>query len=246
MKTKTFIWLVIIAAAIIIAHQIDERTKTRFYPANYEIKDFPLCVQPDGLTCGPTAIKMVLKYYGHEVELKEIRKKAKTDLYVKNGIEVGGTQPEYERIAMEDLGVPCKIKSIDINFLKFFVSQNKPVITCVRSGGRLWHWVVVIGYTPDSIIIADPGDGSRQTLPTNRFENAWSFVSDLDGTDLTNSCKACNGTGYWSDVLGPLGKCAVCDGTGKQPDWYCVLVEWGELRGHVAVIPNDPKPIVSQ
>jgi hypothetical protein len=237
MKVK-FKWLLLVVVLVSLAYQIEDSLTAPAHPETYEIKDFPIYQQPDHVTCGPTSVRMVLKRYGYDVDMKEIRKVAKTDFYVKGEVQIGGTAPEYEQVALRDLGVPCQLKSSNIEELKHEVSQNKPVIVCVRSGKRLWHWIVVIGYTKDKIITADPC-GERIELPTTQFDNAWSFVSDLDGEDLSEKCKLCGGTGYWSKHLGPLGKCDLCGGSGKMPDWYWLLMDWGELRGHIAIVPRS-------
>jgi hypothetical protein len=208
-----------------------------YYEEEYEIKDFPLMVQPDGVTCGPVAAQMVLKYYGKDISLKEVRKVAKTDVYIKGDIEIGGTAPEYEKIALDYFGVPCKFKSMKLNELKWHVSENRPVLVVVRSGENMWHWIVATGYTAETVIFSDPADGKRWEYSNERFNNCWSFKADMEGNDCTISCYLCKGSGYIIQGIGPLGKCDLCGGLGTLPDWHEILVEWGELRGHMAIVP---------
>lgn len=236
-KFGTWKWMVVLAVLIGIAYQIDGLV-TKNYPSKHEIKDFTMYDQPDGVSCGPTSAMMVLKHYGHKRTLDEIRKIARTDWYMKSGIEIGGTTPEYMVKALENFGVPAKLVVSDMNELRWYVSQNRSPIALVRSGKKTWHFVVVIGYTKDSIITADPSGAKREVLSNSVFEGAWKFESDLYGRDMTTKCPICGGDGTFSKWLGPLGKCDVCAGTGKLPDWWWLLIELGEAKGYMLIVPD--------
>jgi hypothetical protein len=239
-KNKKFTWyhwLILCFLVGMVTYRIGIYYLQHNYPDECLIAKFPLFEQPDGVTCGPTAAKMVLKYYGKDIDLKEIRKKAKTDIYVKGNIEIGGTCPEYEEQAIEYFGIPCQLKTMTLNEVKWYVSKNKPVLIVIRSDKNMWHWVVVIGYTKNKMICADPGGGLWR--PDNDlFENAWKFTKDMEGVDCTVKCFACKGTGYYFEYLGPLGKCDLCGGGGELPDWHEIMVEWSGLQGNVGIVPR--------
>lgn len=237
MKMKPWMWIVLCVLTAVVTYRIGVHILYN-YPDNHEIENFPLYTQPDGVTCGPTAIQMVLKYYGKEIDLKDIRKKAKTDIYVKGDIEIGGTAPEYEQEALEYFGVPCKFKVMNVEEIKWNVSHGRPVLVVMRSGIRMWHWEVVIGYTDNEFILADPSGGERWIITSDIFEKSWSFLTDLNGVDCSLPCYICRGKGYIFFALNPLFKCDLCNGIGSIPDWYEILTQWGELRGHMAVVPT--------
>jgi len=237
-KSKTWRWIVLLAIFLGITYQI-QRFVIGSFPPTYEIKDFPLFAQPDGISCGPSSLKMLLEHYEKPLDLEEIRKKTKTDYYVKDDIEIGGTTPEYMAIALKHFDVPATMMTADIERLKWYVSQDRPPVALVRSGNKYWHWVVVVGYTEDTVITADPGAGQREILPTKQFENAWNFTSDLSGTDLTKKCRVCGGSGKINN-LGPFGVCDWCGGSGILPDWYWILVVLGEAKGYIIIVPDNP------
>jgi predicted double-glycine peptidase len=238
-KSKKWRWVVILAIFLGVTYQI-QQFATGSFPPVYEIKNFPLFTQPDGISCGPSSLKMLLEHYGKPLNLDLIRKQTRTDYYIKDDIEIGGTTQEYMTAALEYFDVPATMMTADIDNLKWYVSQGRPPAALVRSGDKYWHWVVVIGYTEDTVITADPGGGKRKVLPTKQFENAWNFTSDLHGRDLTKKCLVCGGSGTINEYLGPFGICDLCGGLGKLPDWYWILVALGESRGYVIVVPDNP------
>lgn len=237
-KFKQLKILSFLAILLGIAYYLHKQEEKFEFPESYEIANFPLYAQPDGVTCGPTSLKMILKYYGKDHTLEEIRNKTKTDFYVKDGVEIGGTTPEYMEIALNHFGVACYSETCDIDKLKWYVSQGRTPAVMVRSGKRLWHWVVVTGYTKYAIITADPSGGKREELPISIFKNAWDFTGDLHGRNVTTTCPVCEGDGLIVD-WGPFGKCDVCGGDGKLPDLWWFLVELGEAKGNVLIVPKD-------
>lgn len=237
-KVKDWKWLPFLLILLGLAYYLDSENEKRQHPDEFEIKNFPLYAQPDGVSCGPTSLRMVLKYYGQDLTLNEIRKQTKTDLYVRNGVEIGGTIPKHMEVALDRFGVSAYIETCDIEKLKWYVSQGRPPCAMVRSGTRYWHWVVVTGYTKDTIITSDPV-GERVEMPIEQFKNAWNFTSDLYGRDMTIKCPICGGDGLMWDWAGPFNKCDVCGGSGCLPDLWWFLVEMGEAKGHIVIVPKE-------
>lgn len=238
MNKKEWVWLLIATILIIVSFRI-EKSIYKDFPSSYEIIPFDLIEQPDGISCGPTSIQMVLKRYEYNHSLQEIRKTTKTDLYVKGDLQIGGTTPEYIEIALETFGVNSSLMVGDLDSLKWHISKNRPPIVLVRSGQKIWHYAVAIGYNEDSIILADPGCGKKITLSTKTFIEAWQFIGDLHGRDVSIKCWLCKGKGNYYEPLGVLGKCDICGGNGKIPDWLWLLVELGEAKGCMMVIPKE-------
>ncbi|MDX1401545.1 MAG: C39 family peptidase, partial [Kiloniellales bacterium] len=238
-KTKAWKWLLIIAVMMFAAYQIGIQQQTYTFPPSYEIEDFPLIAQPDQITCGPTSIAMVLKHYGLTRSVDEVKVKTKTEWFDIDGNKIGGTSPEYIKIAMNHFGVPSTLEKGDLAKLKYYISQNRPPIALVRSGKRTWHYVVVVGYTKNTIITADPGGGVREVLPLDDFMGAWEFSKDLYGRDMSVDCRVCGGDGKIWDNLGPLGVCDTCGGSGKVPDLFWILVAMGDANGYTIIVPKE-------
>lgn len=148
---------------------------------SYEIEAFPYLRQSDGITCGPTSVAMVLRKYGKDVSIAEVEKYTNTHWLTYKGRPLGMTSPEYIPIALSHFGVPSDRMEGTLDRLKYFVNHRRPPVVLVRSGKMTWHYIVVIGYTSDLIIIADPADGARHEIPVKDFLGAWDFFSDLWG-----------------------------------------------------------------
>jgi len=201
-----------------------------------KLKNFIVIQQPDQISCGPTSCAMVLKYYGKNVSIEEIKKIAKTTWYKSKEAEIGMTAPEYIETALKHFGVSSKLKIGNLNDLKAYIEQNRPPIVLLRSGKATWHYVVVIGYSPTKFTIADPG-GYEHTMENSLFENAWNFSSDMNGAEVTNSCKFCQGSGKIAGIPGPLGKCDNCAGTGKT-DILVQILNLADVKGNMLIVPT--------
>ena len=208
------------------------------YPEEYLIEDFDFQKQPDQITCGPTSAAMVLKYYGHDVSVDSVKDASKTEWFKYDGQSIGMTAPEYIASALRKYGVPAKQKTSTINQLKYFVSQDRPPIVLLRSGFYLWHYVVLIGYTADSFIIADPNDGKQIIISSEDFLGAWRFELDMNGQKMAKNCFMCKGTGKALNLPAPLGTCPMCDGTGKWDDVLPFLLATCEVKKQTIIVPK--------
>lgn len=232
-------WIPVVLVMLFAANRLDVWNQTNQYPKKYEVQNFPLYEQPDGITCGPTSLKMLLKHYGKEHSVNEIKKKCKTELLVIQGKKIGGTAPDQIEKALDHFGVPSDLVHADMHKLKKYVSEGRPCVALVRTGKVLWHWVVIIGYDEGNIIMADPGDGKREVVKAKIFDNAWKFTHDLRGRDMSTKCPICNGTGMLTTWLGPFGTCDVCGGDGKTIDIFSAIVGLGEARGYTLIVPKE-------
>jgi uncharacterized protein YvpB len=201
-----------------------------------ELSNFPLIAQPDNITCGVASISMVLKYYGKEVSINDIRKRAKTDIWTKGNKKIGGTQPIFVKIALNHYDVPSNIEYGNLDKLKYYIDQGKPVIVLVRSGFLLMHYIVVIGYTQTEIIVANPSNGgSKHSIDNNVFKKCWNFRTDMDGVDPFIQCMACKGKGYIGIKI--IGKCDLCAGTGKI-DPMASILKIVEIHENTMIVKN--------
>lgn len=240
-KTKTWKWLFLIVVMLAGMWQLNNAVADH-YPPEHEINGVEGIKQPDAVTCGPTSVAMVLKRYGYDVGPMAVAKVAKTHLFKSENIEISGTLPKYVQISLEHFGVPCQVeRESNMHNLRRYVSKDRPVVVLVRSSNLTWHYVVVVGYDKDSIIIYDPWDGKRHVMSNKVFEGSWNFTMDMEGNDTTQPCPICGGDGVlWDDFswLGPFVKCDVCGGNGKRPDWLWLLMEMGEAKGYTLIVPD--------
>lgn len=207
------------------------------HPEAYEIK--VQCVQqPDEITCGPTSALMALLRYGKQVDLRAVQARTRTEWFVYNGRHVGMTSPEFIASAMTDLGVPAVLRQGRLESLKHFVSQNKPVVCLLRSGTVYWHYVLVIGYDENKMVIANPSMGERQEMSVQNFLSSWSFATDMEGMEVARRCFLCGGTGNIGR-FGPLSICNICNGTGREPDFMAAMLRNVEILPNTMIVPID-------
>lgn len=210
------------------------------HPESYEIEGFNYVQQPDGITCGPTSTLMVLRRYGKNLNLDEVEKRTKTQWFSYQGKPIGTTSPDYISIALNHFGIKAHMKHLNLDGLKHYVSQRKPVIVLLRSSVTTWHYVAVIGFDKDTLIIADPGSGSRGVISNNNFMGAWQFTTDMGGNPTSLPCKVCNGSGKWLSMnLGPLSICEWCDGTGQRIDYVADLLVVADVNPMTAIVPSE-------
>lgn len=235
---KKYVPLIIAVLAIAMITLSTSNSYT--FPERYQIADFPLCRQPDNITCGPTSTLMVLKYYKKDVTRQVVETETKTEWFTYNGQRIGMTAPDYVARALKRLGVPARMELGNLEKLKFYVSANKPVIVLLRSGQYTWHYVVVVGYDESKITIADPGGGIRWNMTNEHFIGSWKFITDMSGEDTLGDCPVCGGSGKWFGVdLGPITICDICSGTGKQPDYLSAALAAAEVRPLTMIVPYD-------
>jgi hypothetical protein len=224
--------ILILVAVVIYLHLREFNYQGKDYN---ELKNFPLISQPDNVTCGPTACQMVLKYYGKEISIDDIRKQAKIDLWTQGDKKIGGALPVFIKIALNHYDVPCKLEYGNLDKLKFYIDQERPSIVLVRSDSFMMHWVVVIGYTQKEIIIAEPGNGTRCVLDNDTFKGCWTFKTDMEGIDPYVICPICKGKGYILNKI--IGKCDLCVGIGKI-DPMAPILRMFEIHENTMITPN--------
>lgn len=205
-------------------------------PNSHEIKWDSYFAQPNNITCGPTSVAMVLDRYGRKVTIEEVATQSKTKWFTHQGESVGMTVPEYAVRSMKIFGIPCRLTRGSIGLLKFHVSHNRPIICLLRSGLTTWHYVVVIGFTKEKIVIANPSGGIREELPVENFESSWSFSTDMDGEKVIKKCPRCDhGKVRWLGI--PLD-CDLCGGSGNEPDYLRSLLSSADVWPNTMIVPR--------
>lgn len=233
-------YLTYILAAVVLAGMIVPWLFENYdYPPSHEVKNIEYVEQPDDITCGPTSALMVLRRYGKDVTLDQVKAESKTQWFSYHGKPIGMTSPDYVARSMTKLGVPSRMRPGTMGKLKHYVSKNRPVIVLVRSSNLTWHYVAVIGYDEHKIVVADPSRGARREMPLQDFESCWKFTTDMDGVPVASPCSTCAGSGKIFRLdFGPVFVCDVCAGTGRQPDYVGALLRTADVYPNTMVVPS--------
>jgi ABC-type bacteriocin/lantibiotic exporter with double-glycine peptidase domain len=151
------------------------------HPSYFMNNFMDLLQQPDDITCGPTSAVMLMRFYGINSSISDVKKKTRTVWYSYDGKDIGMTAPEMIRISLISYGLNAKLNTGNMRDLKNKVSLGKPCIVLVRSWEWGWHYVVVFGYGDGVIYFANPSDGEVDALSYNEFFRAWDWGGDLQG-----------------------------------------------------------------
>jgi len=148
---------------------------------NITMLDFPVQDrQGTSYTCGADCVQKVMEYYGEDYREMDLARILKSDpqqgTYVKNIVEF------FHR---HGLKATVKQKMI-ISDLMRLINRNIPVIIMLQAWGSKenyeknyrndWdhgHFVVVIGYTGDSILVADPALFNTGYIPRRKLKSRW-------------------------------------------------------------------------
>jgi len=248
MKKILILALGMLAAAAILSIYLFWNIGNHEYPSSCEL-DFVFIEQPDQITCGPTSATMLLKSYGIDASLEDVKNKTKTEWFKYDGNSIGMTSPEYIPIALKSYGLSARKTRGSLRKVKSLVSQGKPVIVLLRSGLKTWHYVAVIGYdrmpTPDPdeyielVVVADPGYGARRQMTAEVFMGSWDFSTNMKGKSMEQKCGVCKGTGKWTESnFGPLSSCEMCSGTGVGTDVLVELLRAAEVYPQTMIVPS--------
>lgn len=132
------------------------------------LKSFPYYKQLDAMDCGPTALRMIAKYYGKSFSLQYLREKCYID---REGVSLKGISEAAENIGFRTLAVkiPFEGKKDEPCLM------NAPAPMIVHWNQN--HFVVVYNVNKKRISIADPADG-KYILKHEDFKKSW--ISDKD------------------------------------------------------------------
>ncbi len=147
------------------------------------------------MECGPTALSMVLYYFGKRVSSKEITKKI-------GGIKKYGVRTIKLANFAQKLGfkVYCysynkrlskgnaKIKKPAKSDIVRFLKKRLPVIIAVRSSllfdeepSEVGHFIVITKYEKGKFSYNDPKDGKRHEIKEDKLMLAW-FNNAVDSS----------------------------------------------------------------
>jgi uncharacterized protein len=152
-----------------------------------KVLDFPNPRQSYDYSCGPGAVQAVMAYYGEDYRESQLIELLKTDknegTYVKDIVKF-----------LHSRGLSTNVKErMTKNELFHYIDKDIPVIVLIQAWGKepdfnnhykdCWndgHFVVVIGYTDEDIICADPGLFKPGYIPINEFIERWHDYDEGD------------------------------------------------------------------
>lgn len=129
--------------------------------------DVPFVKQKDEF-CGPASLSSVFKFYGIDIPQEDIGKE------VYNPKLKGALITDLEDFA-KSKGFKTVLKKSNINEIKVFIDEKKPVIALIDLG--FWiisqpHYVVIVGYN-DKGFFVHSGYEEKVFIPYEDFEKKW-------------------------------------------------------------------------
>ncbi|MEL6536347.1 MAG: cysteine peptidase family C39 domain-containing protein, partial [Bacteroidota bacterium] len=119
---------------------------------------FPIYRQLDQMDCGPTALRMIAKYYGKVYSLQSLREKS---FITREGVSLLGISDAAEAIGLRSLAAK-------VPYQKMVEEAPMPLIAHWRQK----HFVVVYGMRGNKLLIADPAHG-KITYTKEEFLDGW-------------------------------------------------------------------------
>lgn len=127
----------------------------------------PFFKQDTDYTCGPTALEMVIGFFGKRISESNLAKEAHTS--------IDGTKHSGMIETARKEGFFCYVDSdSSISEIKKFLKQGFPVIVhFTLEKENEGHYAVVIGFGLKHFILNDPWQGKGVKIPEHRFESYW-------------------------------------------------------------------------
>ena len=125
------------------------------------LQKYPLVLQYDQQDCGPAALLSVLRFYGGDTSLVQLRELCRTDVH-------GTTMRDMVR-AGQAIGFVAQ--GATGSYLELTRVQL-PCIAHVVLASGLHHYLVIYKMTADRLYVGDPGKG-KYYLSRSQFEAIW-------------------------------------------------------------------------
>ena len=121
------------------------------------MKKFPFYKQSDQKDCGPTCIKIIAKYYGKIISIKELRYLSET---TRSGSSLTGLSNAVKKVGFKSLGVKISLEKLKEAPLPCILHWNKN------------HYVVLYKNKKEKYYISDPAYG-RLEYNQDEFLKNW-------------------------------------------------------------------------
>lgn len=125
-------------------------------------KKFPYIAQYDTMDCGPACLRMIAKYYGHDVSLSYIRRHCYLS---REGVSLLGISVAAEKIGMNT----CSFKETIENLID---ENSTPCILYWRKSHFVVLYAIKKKCKQTSFYIADPAHGKIK-LTEDEFKDCW-------------------------------------------------------------------------
>lgn len=149
---------------------------------------FKFYKQYNSMDCGPTCLKMIIKFYGKEISLQTLRELCNLD---REGVSINAIINASEKIGLNAIGLKSIInKSNDIDNIPLLEELSLPLIAFWNNN----HFVVIYKIKKGKVYIADPATGiySIELLKIKEHlfsENNYAKVILFEPTPLFNNSK---------------------------------------------------------
>lgn len=112
------------------------------------MQKYPIYIQDEEMACGAYCILMILKYYGYNEEIKEIKKKTRLN---QNGISIKGIIECFKEYQIEAKAYEASLQDI----------QEQVKLPCIlyMVYDNIGHFVVLYEIKDDEYMIGDPAKG---------------------------------------------------------------------------------------
>ncbi len=128
----------------------------------------PYYRQQEDYDCGPTAMKMVLAYFGLRVPVRRLCRDMRTT--AKTGTTRRAMLAEARR-----RGLNARARAgLGLADLRRAIARGSPVIVnYLMPVDEINHYAVVAGFSGRDIVLWDPDRGKRFRLPVREFDRRW-------------------------------------------------------------------------
>lgn len=115
--------------------------------------NYPIIMQKEFYTCGPTCIYMLCEYYHINYNKEKLLSQAKTSMK--------GTSIWYMQKALRYLGFTSNAVSIKNLYL---YDYDIPTIALIQPHKNVFHYVIIYNCTDEILTIGDPACGLNSVL----------------------------------------------------------------------------------
>ena len=172
-------WLILIAAALILsrspatAGEPPEWTTATALVAsqgeNSRLLDVPYLSQTADL-CGGAAMAMVLRYWGERQVYPEdfaplVDRSA-------SGIPTDALARDVTRRGWQTFPLDGRTAS-SREWMRAQVDRGRPLVALIEVGPHRYHYVVIVAWTADQVIVHDPARAPYRVMSGVEFERAW-------------------------------------------------------------------------
>src|SRR3569833_2151081 len=129
---------------------------------------FPYYRQLNAMDCGPTALRMIAKYYGRHYNSATLRQKIG---FNKQGVSLLGISETAVKIGFRSRGARLTIEKL-----------HEVTLPCILHWDQN-HFVVLVSISRRRVKVADPAKGML-TYSIQEFEHHWLSAKNNEGKDI--------------------------------------------------------------